>query len=93
MKENQTLGYTPEQIQEQIIKAISENQHLKAHTASLVRHLFKEIDKPKEVLRFRVALMLHDTGHYLRLVEDEGFCHDLPRSFVRWVTDWLEVTV
>ena len=55
MKENQTLGYTPEQIQEQIIEAISENQHLKAHTASLVRNLYKEIDNSKVVISHRFS--------------------------------------
>lgn len=94
MNENQTLGYTPEQIKEQIIKAISENQTPNVTMSNLVQRLFEELSKqPREVLRYRVALMLNYEHYYFRLAteHDDVGSPEFDPEFIRWVSDWMEV--
>ena len=95
MNENQNLGFTPEQIKERIIKAISENQQMNVYVSNMVQRLFEELGKPKEVLRYRVALMLKYDGYYFRLAteHDDVGSPEFDPEFTRWVSDWMEVEV
>mgnify|MGYP001362121950 CR=1 FL=1 len=95
MNENQNLGFTPEQIKERIIKAISENQQMNVYVSSLVQRLFEELGKPREVLRYRVALMLNHEHYYFRLAteHDDVGSPEFDPEFTRWVSDWMEVEV
>ena len=95
MNENQSLGFTPEQIKEQIIKAISENQTLNVTVATLVQRLFEELGGMPTVLRYRVALMLNHEHYFFRLAteNDDLGSPEFDPEFIRWVSDWVEVEV
>lgn len=48
-----------------------------------------------ETLRYRVALLKHTSGYSITSTDDQGlvaFYQGAP-SFVRWLTDWIEVEV